>query len=110
MNLSVYRFIIGIFSLLFLAAAGFFWLTDFPDEEKALMFYGFCCRAGVMLFLVWLAWKYLVKIPPWMLTGLPVILIAGLINLKLLSVAIPLYVIITVLMRPTKKNKKRKKT
>lgn len=107
MNSSIYRLIVGIFSLLFLAAAGFFWLTESPDENVTFLLSQVCCRVGAVLFFVWMMWKYLIKMPPWMLLTLPVILIPAAIYQKSLVVTVPLAGVLAVL-NGLKKKKRRK--
>ena len=107
MNSHVRRLLTGIFSLLFLAAAGFFWLTESPDEEPVFLLSQICARVSVVLFFTWMMWKYLEKMPPWMFLSLPIILISAVINLKLLGVTVPLAGLLAVLSRPIKKKKRK---
>ena len=105
MNSSIRRHIVGILALILFATASILYLKGEPKEGTEVLFYGACCRCAPVLFLIWLAWKPLEKLPPWLFVSLPIIVAAMLIHKRLIVVAVPVSVLVAFLNRPIKKRK-----
>ena len=94
------RILIAIFTVLLLGAGVVLWFLGLSKEPGFITYYSICWKVGPVLFMVWLAWDQLIKLPRWAYTTLPLVLIAALINKKLLLVVVPVAAVLAFLNHP----------
>ena len=94
------RILIAIFTVLLLGAGVVLWFLGLSKEPGYIAYYSICWKVGPVLFMVWLAWDQLIKLPRWAYTTLPLVLIAALINKKLLLVVVPVAAVLAFLNHP----------
>ncbi|MDO4569264.1 MAG: hypothetical protein Q4D38_02650 [Planctomycetia bacterium] len=97
---TIRKAFVGFFAFLMLGAAFFMWIFGCSNTNELKIYYSLCCKTGPVLFLMWIAWDHLIKLPRWAYTSLPIVLIAALVNRRLLLVAIPVAVLISLLNHP----------
>jgi len=68
------RHLIGVFALLMLAGAVYFWLCP-PQSSGAQQLEAACWRLGALLTVVWLAYHEINRMPAWGWAVIPVVMI-----------------------------------
>ena len=76
------------------------WILGLGHEKNLVYYYGACWRLGPVLALWWLAWNEVRKVPSWAFISIPIIVVAMLIHKKLLLVAIPLAILLSLMNHP----------
>lgn len=105
---DIRKTIVGILAFLMLGTAMVLWLTGFAATRYTLYF-SLCCKVGPVLLLLWLAWNQLVRLPQWAFISVPIVLVALVINRKLVLLAIPLAAMLSFLNHPWLKRRPPKK-
>lgn len=106
--------IIGFLALLTLLCGMILWLGGYSQQPQILPYYSICWRLGPVLVLWWLAWDQLKMLPAWAYLSVPIVLVALVINRRLVLLAVPMAILLSFLNHPWLKkgnagSKKRKK-
>ncbi|MDO4585129.1 MAG: hypothetical protein Q4D62_13625 [Planctomycetia bacterium] len=101
---------IGCLALFTLLCGVILWLLGYSQQPQILPYYSICWRLGPVLALWWLAWNQLKILPAWAYLSVPMVLVALVINRKLVLLAIPLAILLSLLNHPwLKRGRKRRK-
>ncbi|MDO4550702.1 MAG: hypothetical protein Q4C96_05570 [Planctomycetia bacterium] len=112
---DIRKIFIAVIAVTCLSAYLAMWITGAYHAGGAITtYYGICGRLGPVALMAWLAWDHIIKLPAWMLDGLPIIIVAAMINRRLLFIAIPAALFLAFLRCPifqklrSKKNSSKK--
>ena len=93
--MSTRRHVIGAISLVLLAVAAV--CCVWPPAEGYQQLEGFCSRLGAIMAVWWLAYNDLRRLPVWLLSGLPVVVIVLAKWPRYIFFVIPVLLVLAVL-------------
>jgi hypothetical protein len=103
MSDSTKRHLIGLFAVVFCSIALYFYISP-PEHPFLVNLHAASARVGIFCIALWLAWKELLRLPPWIFKLIPILVVLLAWKPKLFLLAIPIVLAILIL-RP--KNRKK---
>lgn len=97
------RHILGICALLLLAGAVYFRIQP-PESDVGVGLHSACMRVGALCAVLWLAYRDLVRLPPWIGSVILVAAIFVAVRPKLAVIAVPLVISLMILGSKKKPN------
>ena len=93
------RHAIGIIAIvLLLGSVGLFiWQRVEPSEDWRYALMGATNRVGILMAVIWLAYRELKRLPPWMWGTLPVLLAILAVRPRYLVIAVPIVIALAIL-------------
>jgi hypothetical protein len=90
------RHAVGLIALVLLLSGLALWLWA-PDGDMSQMMLAACLRVGMLMTVVWLAYRDVERLPPWLLGMLPLMLLVLLVSRKWFFMFLPLILAMAIL-------------
>lgn len=90
------RHAVGLIALVLLVSGLAVWLWA-PSTEVYQMLLAACWRVGVLMGVVWLAYRDVERMPPWLVAMFPVFLVLLLVSRKWFLFLLPLVIALAIL-------------
>lgn len=90
------RHAVGLIALVLLLS-GLLLLLSAPGDEVYQMALGGCWRVGVLMGVLWIAYRDLERLPPWLLAVFPVLLVVLAIRPRWFLLLLPVVIALAIL-------------